>query len=90
MHNIMLSMWVAVLFCSKCHTQYSCPIPHTYHSYSIIAKLFVSYLGMFTSNSVMVFGIIYLLSVVGSLVALAMWKPVLQSRDELVSAYVIV
>jgi hypothetical protein len=41
MHIIMLSFWVGVLFYSKCHMQYSCSIPRTYYSNSIIAKRFV-------------------------------------------------
>jgi hypothetical protein len=49
-----------------------------------LAKRFVSYVGMFTSNSVQLFGTIYLLSIVDGLVALTMWNQVLQSRDELV------
>jgi hypothetical protein len=36
------------------------------------------------------FEVIYLLSVIGSLVALTMWKQVFQSTDALVSACVIV
>jgi hypothetical protein len=41
---------------------------------------------MFTSNSVLLFGMIYLLSVVDSLVALTTWNQVLQSTDQLISA----
>jgi hypothetical protein len=45
---------------------------------------------MFTSNSLPLCGMIYLLSVVDSLVALTMWNQVLQRRDEFLSARVIV
>jgi len=46
------------LIYSKCHTRYSGSILRMYWSCFIIAKLFVLYVSMFSSNSLMFFGLI--------------------------------
>jgi hypothetical protein len=60
MHIIMPSfggMGVGLIY-SKCHTRYSRSILSTYWSCVIIAKRFASYVCMFSSNTVMFFGMI--------------------------------
>jgi len=74
MHIFMPSFGGRGLFCSKCHTLYSCSIPRMYYSWFIIAKHIVLYVYMFSSYNVLLFGIMCLLSVVDSLIAQTMWN----------------